>query len=102
MLDAASFFAKFKGRGLLYETTWTPAGGGAGGSFEARLMRGGPANIPMVGAEEKAIQFITTEGGAIAQGDTVTLGGTTYKLRDRDIDNCSADGTLTAYRIRET
>lgn len=101
MLTAASFFEKFKGRGLLYSTVWTPAGGGAGATFDARLMRGSGSTIPQIGAAEPAIQFIATDATGISQGDTVALNGKTYKLRERDLSNCSADGTLLAFAMRE-
>ncbi len=101
MLTADSIFSKFKGTGLLFSASWTPAGGGAGATFEARLMKAGVAGLPMIGAAEHAIQFATADAPGIAQGDTVTVNGRTYKLRDRDQANCSADGTLTAYLIRE-
>lgn len=101
MLTAASMFDKFKGTGLLFSATWTPAGGGAGATFEARLMKGGAAGLPLIGASENAIQFATADAPGIAQGDTVAVNGKSYKLRDRDFVNCSADGTLSSYLIRE-
>lgn len=101
MLTAASMFAKFKGTGLLFSASWTPAGGGAGATFDARLMKAGSADLTFIGAGEYAIQFITAYAPGIAQGDAVTVNGTTYTLRDRDFANCSADGTLSAYLLRE-
>lgn len=101
MLTAAAIFSKFKGTGMLFSASWTPAGGGAAAVFDVRLMKAGVAGLPMIGASEYAIQFVTAEAAGIAQGDTVTVNGKSYKLRDRDSANCSADGTLSAYLVRE-
>lgn len=64
-------------------------------------MKAGDSVVPMLGAEKFAIQFATADADGVAQGDTVTVNGKAYKLRDRDFSNCSADGTLSAYLIRE-
>lgn len=100
MLDAATFFGKFKGRGLLQSVTWIPASGSLGATFEARLMKGG-GGLALIGADEHAVQFVANDAPGIAQGDMVTIGDRTFKVRDRDEPNCSADGTLLAFRVRE-
>lgn len=101
MLDSAAFFTKFKGRGLMQSVVWTPAGGGTGATFEARLMASAGSSIGMIGGDEMAVQFITDDAPGIAQGDLVAIGGKTYKLRDRDRMNCKPDGKVMAYLIRE-
>lgn len=101
MLDAASFFGKFKGRGMLQSAVWTPTSGGTGTSFEARLMKAGGIGIALMGGEDLAVQFVTADAPGIVQGDLIAMGGKSYKLRDRDRANCSADGTLMSYLIRE-
>lgn len=100
MLDAATFFGKFKGRGLLQSATWLPASGALGATFEARLMKG-DGGLPLIGAEALALQFAAADAPGIAQGDRVVLGDRTFKLRERFEAGCSADGTLLAYAMRE-
>lgn len=64
-------------------------------------MRSGGGGIPMIGGEELSMQFIAVDAPDIAQGDLVTMNGKSYRLRDRDRMNCSPDGTLLAYVLRE-
>jgi len=101
VLTAAVMFEKFKGTGLLFEATWLPAGSVTPSPvFEVRLMTGDTSGIGLISANEINIQFAAADATGIAQGDTITAGGRTYLLRDRDEANCSADGTLLSYRCR--
>lgn len=101
MLDAASFFAEFKGSGLLAAATWTPPSS-APVAFEVRLMKGDMSGIAMLGGRELMIQFIAADAPGLSQGASVMVNGAAYVLRARAEEHCSADGTLVAYEIRET
>lgn len=101
MLTAAVMFEKFKGTGLLFEATWWPENDTYPKPvFEARLMSGDPSGIGLISANEVNIQFAAADAEGIAQGDTITILGRTYLLRERDEANCSSDGTLLSYRCR--
>jgi hypothetical protein len=97
VLTAAQIFAKFKPSGMLFEASWT----GQAGPFYVRLMKPAAGGLALIGASEQSIQFAVADAPTLAQGDTVTINGKSYKLRDKDLANCSADGSLLAFQVRE-
>lgn len=102
MISAADIFQKFKGSGMLHSVAWTPAAGGAGNTFEARLMNGSGINLPLISAAEIGIQFMSADAPGVMQGDSIVLDeADEYVLRERDQANCAADGTLIAYTLRK-
>lgn len=98
---AAEAFAAISDSELLTAATHMPAGGGAATGFSVLLRRGGGDALSMVGSAEPIIQYEAADAPALTQGDTVTIAGIDYRVRDRAAEWCSADGTLIAYRIRE-
>lgn len=101
MTVAADVFEALRGSELMTDVVHTPAGGGAATGFEARLLRGGEAGIAMIGAAELGIQFSAADVATFAQGDTVTVDGLGYTVRDRIESLCSPDGVIVAWALRK-
>jgi len=97
---AAQFLRSFERSGFMVDTTWTPAGGGAPATFKALFQDAqSQVRFGMVTADEPAITFEQAYCPLLTNGDTVTIGGTPYKVRD---GGNFKDATARRFRIRKS
>lgn len=96
---AAEFLRSFERSGFMVDTTWTPAGGGAPATFKA-LYQDAQSDVRfgMMTAEEPLITFEASYCPALTNGDTVGIGGISYKVRD---GGNFKDATARRFRIRK-
>jgi hypothetical protein len=98
MLSAAEFLQRFDRAGALVNVTWTPAGGGTPVTFKASFQDAGSAvRFGMVSADEPEILFEASHCPNLTNGDTVTINGTDYRVRD---GGNFKDATARRFRVR--
>lgn len=98
MLSAAEFLRRFERAGIMVDATWTPAGGGTPVTFKA-MMQDADSDIRfgVVQADEPELLFEAAYCPALTNGDTVTIAGTDYRVRD---GGNFKDATARRFRIR--
>jgi hypothetical protein len=95
---AAEFLRSFERSGFMVETTWTPAVGDPV-TFKA-LYQDAQSDVRfgMVTADEPVITFEAGYCPNLSNGDSVSIGGTGYKVRDGGFFK---DATARRFRIRK-
>lgn len=97
---AAEFLRSFERSGFMVDATWAPAGGGAPVTFKA-LYQDAQSDVRfgMVTADEPVITFETSYCPALTNGDTVSIAGVPYKVRD---GGNFKDATARRFRVRKS
>lgn len=83
MLDTAAFFAAAQRAGMTRAVAWTPSGGGAEQTADA-VFREGAAEV-VAGeafAADPTIAYPAAQLTGLKRGETVTVGGVAYKVRE--------------------
>lgn len=96
---AAEFLRSFERSGFMVDATWTPAGGGSPVTFKALYQDAqSEVRFGMVTADEPVITFEAAYCPALTNGDTVSIGGVSYKVRD---GGNFKDATARRFRVRK-
>ena len=97
---AAQFLRSFERSGFMVDATWTPAGGVAAPAFKALYQDAqSEVRFGLVTADEPVITFEQSYCPLLTNGDTVSIGGVDFKVRD---GGNFKDATARRFRVRKS
>jgi len=96
---AAEFLRSFERSGFMVDATWTPSGGGSAVTFQALYQDAqSEVRFGMVTADEPVITFEQSYCPLLTNGDSVSIGGVSFKVRD---GGNFKDATARRFRVRK-